>query len=93
MTTVRVVEVCESLPPMVGSVIPVKAPSEGLRVVSGPTRCTHSEAWEVEVALLVYSSKLAMRAYTALPDCIELDGCVYHKAGMKASDCIAWYRS
>jgi len=67
-----------------------------MRIVSGPTRCAHlapREVWEVIVHLPVYSSKLAMRAFEALPEFTEFNGHTYRKGGMCASDCTAYYRS
>ncbi len=63
-----------------------------MTILSGPTRCRFYSGWEVIVALHVYSSKLAASAFATLPESIEIDGRVYHKAGMKASDCTAYYR-
>ena len=61
-----------------------------VRIISGPTECGSGQ--EVTVSLPVYISKLAYGAFQALPEFIDLDGRVYRKAGMKASDCTAWYR-
>ena len=66
--------------------------SEALRVKSGPTKVPGHNVWEVEVALLVYSDKLAWKAFRKLPEHAEFDGKTYHKVGMRASDCTAWYR-
>ena len=66
--------------------------SEALRVKSGPNKIPGHNVWEVEVSIPVYSSKLAWRAFRKLPDAAEFDGETYHKAGMHAADCTAWYR-
>lgn len=63
-----------------------------MTILSGPTRCKFYDGWEVIVALGVYSDKLAASAFEALPKSIEIDGRGYRKAGMKASDCTAYYR-
>ena len=66
--------------------------SEALRVKSGPNKIPGRNVWEVEVAIPAYSSKLAWREYRKLPVEAEFDGKTYHKVGMRASDCTAWYR-
>ncbi len=76
--------------------MPNKPLPANIRMVSGPTFCTHlaaSDVWEVIVRLPVYSSKLAMDAFNKLPEYVDLLGRTYRKSGMKASDCTAYYRS
>ena len=68
---------------------------QNLRIVSGPTRCKYlapREIWEVVVRLPVYNDIRAAQAFEALPNTAEFDGHIYRKAGMRASDCTAWYR-
>jgi hypothetical protein len=63
-----------------------------LPIVAGPTYLPIPRAWEVTVALPVYSSKLACKAFNRLPDSIDVAGHTYLKHGFHGADCTAWYR-
>jgi len=73
--------------------VPVVRIIPGVRIKSGPTYLDGPDVWEIIVNLPVYSAKLAGAAFDKLPARVVIAGRTFTKAGMRANDCVAWYRS